>query len=114
PPELPACAGTHGSIAVWGDHPSAAMMSLPNSSSSLGMTLVSLSGLDTQVSLIRSRQVMLLLVALPPQLPQPSEKVWRIPFHRLPELEDDCGWLTMTRLVLVPSASFMMFSSLCE
>ena len=72
------------------------------------------SGFDTHVSLIRSRHEMLLLVALPPHEPQPSENVWRIPFHRLPELEADCGWLTMTRLVLVPSASFMMFSSLAE
>ena len=59
------------------------------------------SGFDTQVSLIRSRQLMLLLVPVPPHEPQPSEKVWRMPFHRLPLFEADCGWLTITRQVRV-------------
>ena len=56
----------------------------PNNSSSDGNTFGVTSGLETQVSLIRSRQVTLLLVLLPPHEPQPSEKVWRMPFHKLP------------------------------
>ena len=32
----------------------------------------------------------------------------------VPELDAACGWLTMTREVLVALASFMIFSSLCE
>ncbi len=72
------------------------------------------SGFDTQVSLIRSRQVMLLLVPLPPHEPQPSEKVWRMPFHKLPLLDAAWGWLTITREVLVASASFMMLASEVE
>src|SRR3546814_9253423 len=47
----------------------------PKSSSSEGSSFGFANGLETQVSLIRSRQVMLLLVLLPPQEPQPSEKV---------------------------------------
>ena len=54
------------------------------------------------------------LVELPPQLPHPSENVWRMPFHKLPLFEGACGWLTMTRDVLVPLASVMMLSSLVE
>ena len=56
----------------------------------------------------------LLDTPLPPHDPQPSENVCRIPFHRLPLLLALCGWLTITRLVLVPSASFRMLASLCE
>src|SRR3546814_9109062 len=87
---------------------------LPKSSSSEGSSFGFANGLETQVSLIRSRQVMLLLVLLPPQEPQPSEKVWRMPFHRLPLFDGACGWFTITRDVLVALASFMMFSSLRE
>src|SRR3546814_7807213 len=86
----------------------------PKSSSSEGSSFGFANGLETQVSLIRSRQVMLLLVLLPPQEPQPSEKVWRMPFHRLPLFDGACGWFTITRDVLVALASFMMFSSLRE
>src|SRR5690606_9109219 len=86
----------------------------PNNSSSLGSSFVFASGFDTQVSLIRSRQVILLFVPFPPQLPQPSENVWRIPFHRFPLFEADCGWFTITRDVRVALASFMIFSSDCE
>ena len=71
-------------------HPSFAITS-PNSTSSLGKSFGVTKGLDTQVSLIRSRQVMLLLVPFPPHEPQPSEKVWRIPFHKLPLFDAACG-----------------------
>src|SRR5690606_21835093 len=83
-----------------------------NSTSSAGSSLVFARGLEIQVTLIRSCQVMLLLVLLPPQEPQPKEKVWRMPFHRLPLLEGAWGWLTMTREVLVPRAYLRMLSSL--
>jgi len=43
--------------------------------------------LDTHVSLIKSFQVMLWLMLLPPQDPQPKLKVCRMPFHKLPLLE---------------------------
>jgi hypothetical protein len=39
------------------------------------------------------------LILFPPHEPQPREKVWRIPFHKLPLLEADWGWFTMTREV---------------
>jgi hypothetical protein len=47
----------------------------PNSSASLGSSLVLANGFETQVSLMRSRHEMLWLVLLPPHEPQPSEKV---------------------------------------
>ena len=56
----------------------------PNNSVSEGSSFDLISGLEIQVSLIRSRQDMLLFVPLPPQEPQPNEKVWRMPFQRLP------------------------------
>src|SRR2546430_17485686 len=54
------------------------MVSSPNSSSSAGSCLGVASSLETQLSLITSRHEILLLVALPPLEPQPSENVWRI------------------------------------
>lgn len=92
------------------NHPNFAITS-PNSTSSLGNCFGVAKGFDTHVSLIRSRHVMLLLVPLPPHEPQPSEKVCRIPFHKLPLFDADCGWLTITRLVRVALANFMMFAS---
>jgi hypothetical protein len=58
----------------------------PNISSSIGNILATFSGLDIHATLIKSSHVMLLLVPLPPHDPQPNEKVWRIPFHKLPLL----------------------------
>src|SRR5690349_16106088 len=83
----------------------------PNRASSDGSSFGTASGFDTQVSLIRSRQLMLLLVPVPPQDPQPKEKVWRMPFQRLPLFDAAWGWLTITRQVRVASASFMMLAS---
>src|SRR5688500_12368255 len=80
----------HDAICFRGTYASFSITS-PNSTSSLGSVLGVASGFDTQVSLIRSRQVMLLLVPVPPQLPQPNEKVCRMPFHKLPLLEAACG-----------------------
>src|SRR3546814_20340083 len=72
----------------------------PKSSSSAGSSFGFATGLETQVSLIRSRPVMWLLVLLPPQEPPPSEKVLRLPFHRLPLLHGACGWFHIKRDVL--------------